>query len=375
MVRILQVVFAWGSGGVERLICNYIENMNNVKIDVLVLQRYNKDSIFNEIIKKNGGDIYHLEAISGSILARLKQRYIKIKKFCAEHEYDIIHVNGGTGIDCLYAYAAKKGCPKAKVIMQAHADNVEPPHCFFKHMLHKVGKFLFSNKPDALLACSRNSLKWMFSKNEINNKPNYILFNGIEIKDFSYDYVERQNIRKELGLTEKYVVGTVGRFVPQKNPYFILKIIKELITLDKNVMFIWVGDGPLLDDIKKTAKKKQLDKNICFVGSTKNTRKFYLAMDCFVLPSVYEGLGIVNIEAQTIGLPCVVSNKVPIEAKVTNLIEFVPLEISALKWAKKIMAKKTVVRTDNTELVRKMGYDRYDTAQKLYHIYCNLLEG
>lgn len=375
MITVLQIVFAWGSGGVERLICNYIENMSGVKIDVLILQKYNKNSIFNETVTKNGGDIYHLEHISGGILNRLKQRYVKIKEFCSEHGYDIIHVNGGTGIDCLYAYAAKKGCPRAKVIMQSHADNVEPPHSFFKHVLHKVGKYLFSNKPDANLACSNNSLKWMFRKKYITDKPSYVLFNGIEIKNFSYDISERHNAREELGLTQKYVVGTVGRFVPQKNPYFILEIIKELILFDKNIAFIWVGDGPLFDKIKQAAQKKHLNDCIYFVGSTKNTRKFYLAMDCFILPSVYEGLGIVNIEAQATGLPCVVSNKIPMEAKVTDLIEFIPLKVSAREWAKRIISKKGIVRIDNTEAVRSMGYDRYDTAQKLYCIYQELLKG
>lgn len=375
MITVLQIVFAWGSGGVERLICNYIENMSGVKIDVLILQKYDEDSIFNETVTKNGGYIYHLENVSGWILSRLKQRYAKIKEFCSEHKYDIIHVNGGTGIDCLYAYAAKKGCPSAKVIMQSHADNVEPPHLFFKHVLHRVGKCLFSNKPDANLACSNNSLKWMFKEKYITDKPSYVLFNGIKINNFSYDITERQNAREDLGLTKEYVVGTVGRFVPQKNPYFILETIKELTILDKNIAFIWVGDGPLFDKIKLTAQEKHLDSYIHFVGATKNTRKFYLAMDCFILPSVYEGLGIVNIEAQAIGLPCVVSNKVPIEAKVTDLIEFIPLEISARDWAKRIISKKSIVRVDNTKVVRSMGYDRYDTAQKLYCIYQDLLEG
>ena len=373
-MRVLQIVFAWGSGGVERLICNYAENMKGVEIDVLVLQKYVENSIFNDTIRMNGGEIYHLENVDGWLIKRLYSRYKKISEFCSAQEYDIIHVNGGTGIDCLYAYGAKSGSPKSKIIMQAHADNVEPPHEIFKHIVHRVGKVFFSNKPDAYLACSKNSLNWMFRKAHLQKKPSSVLFNGIELNNFIYSEDERNSFRLELGVSGKYVVGTVGRFAPQKNPIFIVDIIKELSKLDTDTVFLWVGDGPMFDEIKTIARENHLN-NIIFAGATKNTRKYYLAMDCFILPSVYEGLGIVNIEAQATGLPCVVSDKVPEEANVTDLIHFVSLQESARNWAKIIMEKKKISRCDKSEAIKRKGYDRYDCAQNLQAFYNALLEG
>ena len=374
-IKVLQIVFVWGSGGVERLITNYVQNLPNVKIDVLVIQECQMNSIFTDSINFHGGEIESIGACNGNFFQRLYGRITKIKNFCASHNYDIIHVNGGTSIDISYAYAAKKGSPKSKVIMQSHADNVEPPDVFKKKISHHLFKSLLCDAPDCYLACSKNSLEWMFTKKCLNKKSSFVLNNGIDLEHFKYDSAAREIVREKLQISDKFVIGTVGRLAHQKNPYFILDIVKELVCINPKAVMLWVGDGMMLNEIKSVAKNIGIDSNIIFIGSVKEVLPYYLAMDVFILPSVYEGLGIVNVEAQATGLKCLVSDVIPKEAKVSPLLEYYSTKKSSKEWAIKLNSiNNGYNRIDHRKNIKKAGYDMEDSALKLEEYYKLLLE-
>lgn len=369
-LRILQIVFCWGSGGVERLITNYVQNIPEVVIDVLVLQACDTQSIFNDVIRNAGGEIYNIKQSHKSLI-RLFDRMREIKEFCDNHKYDIVHVNGGTCIDICYAIAAQKSKYKPKVIMQAHADNVEPPKVVIKKASHFLFKFITKNKPDGFLACSKKSFEWMFGKyNEDKNKM--VLLNGIELDRYQFNEEVRNQIRKEYNLEDKFVLGTVGRIVPQKNPYFILDIIATVSAQRKDIVLLWAGEGPMFEEVKKKAVDMGISKLIIFLGARKRIWNYYQAMDLFILPSVYEGLGIVNIEAQCTGLKCLVSDVVPEEAAVTDLIEYLPLNNKNV-WVDRILQGKAVnARKSHVQDAYNYGYSQKESAKRLYQ-FCNNL--
>ena len=372
-ISVLQIVFAWGSGGVERLIANYVQNMSKIHMDVLVIQTQHKDSIFSEEIIKYGGNVYQLKSKKCSAIGRLLGRIKDIQAFCNTHKYDIIHVNGGTGIDISYALAAKSGNPKAKVVMHSHADNVEPPKIMIKKMAHYIFRVFLKNVPDAYLACSASSLKWMFGELSNSYKKYEVLLNGIDIDQYKFDETTRKNLRQKLGIDRKLVLGTVGRLEPQKNPVFILDLIEKILKVRQDISFIWIGEGSLLDWTKQEAETREISRYIEFVGATDEVNKYYQAMDVFVLPSVYEGLGIVNIEAQCTGLKCMVSNVVPREARISDLVKFLPID-DAQRWADIIVnIQNSYKRVDQRKQAKEYGYGQFETARKLYSFYIELL--
>lgn len=370
-IKVLQVVFCWGSGGVERLITNYVNNIENIQMDILVLQTLDDNSIFTDTIKHHDGKIIYLNRRDKSLF-RLINRMDFIKKYCNNNCYDIVHVNGGTCIDICYAYAAKRSFTKPVVIMQSHADNVEPPHIAKKKFFHSLFKSLLKNSPDAFMACSRRSYEWMFGY-ESRNKPSMILKNGIDLSEYKFIPEVRERIRRKYDIEDRFVLGTVGRFSPQKNPFFILDIINNLSKVRSDICLLWVGEGPLFNEIKSKVNDLGLRKNIIFTGAVKDVSKLYQAMDVFILPSVYEGLGIVNIEAQCSGLKCVVSDVVPEEAKITELISFLPIN-SIAPWVEILSEmNNNYTRRSRIKEAKFCGYDKQDTAACLYKFYKQIL--
>lgn len=160
-----------------------------------------------------------------------------------------------------------------------------------------------------------------------------IFNNAIDLERFRFNPSIRESVRRELGLEGKFVIGHAGRFCIQKNHDFLIDVFAEVYRQRNDAVLVLVGNGELFDEVKAKVHRLGLDNAVVFLGVRGDVDRLYQAMDVFVLPSRYEGLGIVNIEAQTAGLPCVVSDVVPLEAKMTDQIIFLPLYKNADKWA------------------------------------------
>ena len=186
------------------------------------------------------------------------------------------------------------------------------------------------------LTNSELSAKFFFG-----NKPAKMVYNAIDTARFAFNEDVRNRIRKEYKIENKRVYGFAGRIAYQKNPLFLMEIFSEIKKIDAEAAFLVCGDGDLMEQTKK--KAADLGIEAIFVGSVPNVQDYYQAMDVFILPSRFEGLGIVLIEAQCCGLPCVASaNVIPQDAKVTDLVEFVKLADNSVEWAE--IAKKMMLR-------------------------------
>ncbi len=226
-----------------------------------------------------------------------------------------------------------------RVIIHAHNNNLH--NCgFLQRTMHAVNRQVQKFMKITRLTNSELSAKFFFG-----NKPAKMIYNAIDTTRFAYNEDVRNKIRNDLDVENKHVYGFAGRIAYQKNPLFLMDVFNEIKKIDADAAFLVCGDGDLMEETEK--KAVDLGIEVIFVGSIPNVQDYYQAMDVFVLPSRFEGLGIVLIEAQCCGLPCVASaDVIPQDAKVTDLVEFVKLDGNSVEWAQNAfdLAKKKINR-------------------------------
>ena len=178
----------------------------------------------------------------------------------------------------------------------------------------------------------------MWGKKFVEEAKVTIFYNAIDLNKFKRNEEMRTELRKQLHINDKFVIGHIGRFCYQKNQEFLIDILKKVKEKKENAVLMFIGEGSTMPDIKEKVNKAGLFDSVIFLGVRDDVNFLCQAMDVFVLPSRYEGLGMVAIEAQAVGIPTIVSTEIPEEAKVTNLIEFLDLNSGAEDWAEKLLS-------------------------------------
>ena len=229
--------------------------------------------------------------------------------------------------------------------------------------------------PNRLCACSEYAGKWLFGEREIKKDNVKIWRNAINIDRFLYSEKVRIKTREELGVENKFVIGHVGRFIHQKNHMFILEVFNEVYKHNKNSVLILVGTGTLFEQVKKRVHELKLDDVVIFAGNREDVENIYQAMDVFIFPSFYEGLGMVVVEAQVSGLPVIVADTVPEDAKICENFKYMSLSDSVINWANRIMKYQGGYERKNMkQFAIKAGYDIKTTGPELTEWYCKLLK-
>ncbi len=214
-------------------------------------------------------------------------------------------------------------------IAHAHTNNTLKNA---KYLLKRIMCRLYSKYATDLFACSEDAGRYIFGE-----KKFLVVNNAIDSKKFVFDNKKRINKRKELNLENKFIIGSVGRFTKQKNQKFSIDVANELTKTKKNVVLLLIGSGPMLEEMKQYALQKGLEKNVVFLGNRDDMVDLYQAMDVFLMPSLFEGLGIVAVEAQAAGTPVVCTDTLPKEINVTPLLKRMSLKLSPTEWANTIV--------------------------------------
>lgn len=223
-----------------------------------------------------------------------------------------------------------------------------------------------------LFMCGEESGKWLYGE---KNKSRFIMLNNaIDAASYTYDLSKREELRRQLGLADELVIGHVGRFNPQKNHPFLLDIFAALLKKEPSAILLLVGGGENMLKIQAKAHALGIAEHVRFLGVRSDVADLMQAMDVFVFPSLYEGLGIVLIEAQAAGLPCVVSDTIPREAYLTDLVTAEKLSSSVETWADNILEKRNFPRTDRRAEIAAHGFDITTEAVKLQEFYINAYE-
>lgn len=354
-------------GGQEAFALNMYKYINHKEYSIDFFTPYNlSNEKAKEILNENKNQIFYCNKKFDSILRKV---YFKncLKKFIKEHnDYEIVHLNSGS----TFALAeGAKICKKhgiKEVIVHSHATG-------FSNLKHKITKILSAYKfkyADTFIACSDKAAEFRFPKIIINKNKYFVLKNGIDINNFKFDINVRNKCRKELNIKEgEFVLGNVGRLSPEKNQKFIIDIFKKMIDRDENCKLVLVGTGILEKKIIEYIKEKGLEEKFILLKNRSDVNVILQAIDVFLFPSLYEGLGIAAIEAQTSGLPTFCSKNVPEDANVTPLFRKLNLSDNVDLWVNEIEKIKQYKRNDYSKEIEHRGYDIKNTVLELEKIY------
>lgn len=331
MKRILEVVNGMNMGGIENFVMNVLRNIDTDKYKVDFLYTLKAETYFDQEILARGCHIYKVSGRSEGVLSHLKE----LNTFFKEHKgYDVVHIHYAFSSCFTVAMYARLYGVKNIII---HSHNTNAPH----RILHYMFRPLLSLFGTQFCACSEMAARWMFSLplHKVN-----IIHNAIDSDKYLYSEIDRKAIREELQIEEDCkVIGCIGRLAPQKNHVFLLKIMRQVVDRDPKTILLIIGDGPLKGHLLNEVQTLGLADNVKFLGVRNDIPSLLSAMDLFVLPSLFEGLGIVFIEAQCNGLNCFGTEKhVPKEAQISELMHYLSLEKLPSEWAHAILNVKPV---------------------------------
>lgn len=361
MIRVLQIVTHMNRGGLETMLMNYYRHINRTKIQFDFLTHREYDGDYGKEIRELGGKIFHLP-----ILNPFSRKYKNaLRHFFDKHpEYTIIHVHQ----DCLSSVILKvaQRCNIKVRISHSHCANQDKD---IKYPIKLYYQRFISKYATELMACGNDAGMWMF-----RGAPFKILNNAIDAKKYIYSSNERILQRRKWGIKPyELLIGHVGRFSPSKNHLFLVDIF-EAIQRKTSAKLILVGDekGELAEQVKEKVSKLGLRDKVIFAGLRDDVAELMQAMDVFVFPSNYEGLPVTLIEAQAAGLPCLISDKVPIECKMTDLIRQLSLSNGAEAWAEQAVINASIVREDTFEKISQAGFDIVENAKWLQSLYLKI---
>lgn len=349
MLRVLHVIGKMDRAGAETLIMNIYRNIDRSKIQFdFLLYSLEKGDYDKEIIEL-GGKIYRMPSFKGYNYLDLAR---KTKNFFDKHPYKIVHGHIGSLAPMYLFFAKKKG---AFTIAHSHSTDST---ILWKRIVHSLLSRPVVYIADFYFGCSYQAGVDRFGKNIVESNRYKIIKNAIDVDSFSYSQKRHAQLKEDYNLSEKIIFGHVGRFDEQKNHKYLLQIFKRVSEKIDNAVLLLVGRGELENAIKKDIIKFGLEEKVKLLGVREDIPDLMNLFDVFVFPSLYEGLGIVCIEAQAAGLPCFVSDTVPDEAIVSDNIWKLSLNSSAEEWTSVIVKQiKTFSRKDSTASVRKAGYD------------------
>jgi len=363
-------IAVWGMtynpGGTEAFIMNLYRNIDRKKVQFDFLLKHNDPKIaFEDEIKQLGGRVYR-------IIYSAEENYKKNKTclidFFNEHpEIKGIHVN------CNFPYiypllqAKKAGVPIR--IMHSHNTRCAPPKNIVKRVFSKFREPILKNQiasiPTHRFACSEEAGNWMFSDNKFE-----VINNGINTDSFSFNFPKRDVARRKLGVESKFVLGFIGRLSEQKNPLFLIDVFYEFQKNYPDSVMLIIGEGDLRSTMEEKIYEYGLSECVILTGAISDCAEYYQAMDCFLLPSKFEGLPVVLIEAQCSGLQCIVSSNVSKSANLTGSVIFLETN-SAQTWAEKISEIKNIdyKRSSQQQKIIAKGYDSQKLALYMQEIY------
>lgn len=359
--RILHIVTIMNRAGLETMLMNYYRKIDRNKIQFDFLVHRSEEGDYDDEIKSLGGKIYYAPAIN------LKNIFLYnkiVKDFFTNHkEYKIVHSH----IDALSCFPLKAAKSAGIPIRIAHSHNNnfnKDAKYFFRLICKKRIKFYATD----YFGCSKEAINFMFGNNIINPT---VLKNAIDSDKYSFNEKSRDNIREKLGINGKFVIGHIGRFSYQKNHEFLIDVFSEILKLHSNSTLLLIGSGEEEEKIKLKVKNLNLENSVQFLGTRDDIPSLLHGMDVFILPSHFEGLGIVLIEAQAAGLHCLTSaDFVTNEAKITNFLEYISLQKNPSVWAKKALEyNEEYERICTKKQIKDAGYDIEEQALLLQNYY------
>ena len=351
-------------GGVEIVVEELASRMVKTGNEVTCFNRNGKGCVSQKYGKRynfNGIEVKTVPTIDKKGMAAVTAAFFS-SVMAAFGKYDIVHIHDAFILKFIFKTIRKY--KNIKIIIHSHATKWSDKKInSLRNWLLCLRNYKYA---DYLFACSEAAGRFMFKDRDF-----YILNNAIDVCKFSYNADKRRQIRNKLKIDNKTVIGHVGNFNKQKNHEFIINVFEKVMFEKSDAILLLIGEGTLKSNIEKIVQEKKLNSNVLFVGKKENVQDYYSAMDVFILPSLYEGLPMVGVEAQCSGLPALFSANITREVELTNC-KFLDLKQGSEGWKNEILHTKLVpeeIRKKAANLVTKKNFDIKNESNKLMEVY------
>ena len=364
-IRILMLFTIMNRGGAETMVMNYYRNIDRTKVQFDFMVHREERGAYDDEIEALGGRIYRMMPLHPFTFGKYQKQIVK---FFDEHkEYKIIHGHCSESGYFIYKEASRRGIPV--IIAHAHSNKALFDHKWFFRTLFKHLMRPYITK---VFTCAKESAYWLAGKNK--GEKAILQRNAIDTFKYTFDSKKALRIRKSLKISEKdIVIGHIGSFWKLKNQTFLIDIINLLKQYQPNIKLLLIGEGELRKRVEQKVNLLNLQDNVLFLGSRNDVPELLNALDLFILPSLGEGFSIVTLEAQCSGLPCLVSNVLPKEVVITDLVKFLDLKDNLQTWVNMIL---TITKTSNnknrtiySQIIKENGYDIKGCANWLQNYY------
>lgn len=357
--RVLICGFTENQGGMESYIMAIYRNCDRSRIQFDFLNFHTFEIAYADEIRELGGNIYYIPMKS----VDYKGHYDALEDVFSHNQYVGVYyqcMHKLVSLD-VFKYAKKYDVPKR--VMHAHTTKSAK-----ESLTHRIREVLVEMNLHRYVtdffACSKEAGEWLFG-----NKKFEIIKNSIDTEIFYYNRKTREEIRKELGISDKFVIGTVGRLAEVKNTGFIMDTFKKLHDKNPNTAFLHVGGGPLMEELCVKRKDENLEDAYLLPGAKNNVADYMNAMDVFVLPSLQEGFPIVLLEAQATGLPCVIADHITPTCDLTGNISFVSIEHGVDPWVEEITKYQNQDRKTGVSQIKSAGYDVQVVSKQIQNFF------
>lgn len=344
MIKVLHVVHTMECGGIETMLMNIYKKIDREEIQFDFLVNGKRENYYTDEIISLGGNVLNVTPKRKNFIKNIIETIDVMKK----GNYQVVHIHQDSMIS-FGVWCAKRAGIK-KIFTHAHttSDSV-----WYRKTLTKLGRRYIKKNATLKFACSEAAANWIYGKNS-----DYILFkNAIDASKFRHSKEKYEKIREELSFKKSDIVlGTCGRFSIEKNQKFLIEIFSKIKSKERNCKLVLIGDGSEKESLVELARNLRVEEDTIFTGLVSNVEYYYSALDGFVLPSFYEGLPLVGVEAQAAGIPCFFSTGITSEIKITDNVHFLNLEEGAAVWADYILEHLSD-KEDTYEKIKKAGYD------------------
>lgn len=370
-VKVIQLIHGFTTGGAENLVKQYCLLFDKDKIELLVLALHNHHSIFDRELAENGIRVVYIDdiidkrfcALPTAVQKVMHRVYRKslVKRSIENFSPDVIHYH---------------------ILLSEYVKYANPSTDTKIYLtIHSAPKKLWTEKRDRQK--DRKATEWLIEKKnfrfislheEMRREMNemfgvddtIVVKNGVMIERFTVN-TPKEKLKEELGIPKSAaVIGHIGRFIEVKNHRFLLDVFERYLEINEAAVLLLIGVGALKDDIEKLAKEKKMKDKVYFLGARSDVPKLLHIMDAMVFPSLYEGLPVTLIEAQTAGVPCLVSNRVTEEARISNILFFESLDHSADAWSKRL---DEIIQNIPKLIVNTKDWDLKNIVRELEELY------
>lgn len=355
------------SGGLDTYILHFMEAVrkDSIQIDLLTNQT---DPELKAYLAKRRSRLFEIANLWHPI-----QQFRQVRYLIRREKYDMVYLNISTSMDLVAAFAAKS-CKVPRRILHSHSggnDCESIKKRFIFNVLQKICRYILYRAGNEFYACSKKAGYWMYPKKIVDSNTFDVIYNAVDRNNFVYHPEIREEARKELEIADKFVIGHAGNFCYQKNHEFLIRIFQAIHDKEPGAVLLLAGRGVRYEQIWEQVQRAGIADSVYFLGWRKDVDRLFQAMDVFLLPSHFEGLPTVGIEAQCTGVPCVMSDSITREVKIADRCDFISLKESPECWAKEVLKWKDCSR----ECVKYLESAKYYSLENQKRQLENLVSG